>query len=220
MPTIAENIKRIRKEKNLTQKQLGDRCGMADSAIRRYESGRARPKIDTVQKIAYALEVPLDEIYVFEKYDNNVPDDFKKFLSDFARHQSNIAITENMFKLFFEILRFLGFIIEFNGCLELRDLYEYDVEKEGIWIDGQLLKNCSYDICKTCDKRENTYYKISYDKKSIKLECKAFYSLIMNSINSISNSFSDTIHILEQLEPDTIVTQEFLENLKTTPPII
>ncbi len=34
--TIGENIKRIRKEKGLTQKQLGSLCQMADSAIRRY----------------------------------------------------------------------------------------------------------------------------------------------------------------------------------------
>ncbi len=42
--TIGENIKRIRKEKGLTQKQLGSLCQMADSAIRRYELGKARPK--------------------------------------------------------------------------------------------------------------------------------------------------------------------------------
>ena len=34
--SVGENIKRIRKEKGLTQKQLGELCGLADSAIRRY----------------------------------------------------------------------------------------------------------------------------------------------------------------------------------------
>lgn len=58
MPTGAK-IKEIRKQKGLTQKQLGDLCGMADSAIRRYENGNANPKIETLQKIARALEVPL-----------------------------------------------------------------------------------------------------------------------------------------------------------------
>lgn len=52
-------IKEIRKQKGLTQKQLGDLCGMADSAIRRYENGNANPKIETLQKIADALETPL-----------------------------------------------------------------------------------------------------------------------------------------------------------------
>lgn len=57
--TIGENIKRIRKEKGLTQRQLGNLCHMADSAIRRYELGKARPKLETIHKIAKGLDVPV-----------------------------------------------------------------------------------------------------------------------------------------------------------------
>lgn len=57
--TIGENIKRIRKEKGLTQKQLGGLCHMADSAIRRYELGKAHPKLETIHKIARGLDVPV-----------------------------------------------------------------------------------------------------------------------------------------------------------------
>lgn len=60
--TIAENIKRIRKEKGLTQKQLGNLCGMADSAIRRYELGKSNPKIQTLHKIAKGLKVPVQAL--------------------------------------------------------------------------------------------------------------------------------------------------------------
>ena len=55
--SIGENIKRIRKEKGLTQKQLGELCGLADSAIRRYENGGANPKRETLKKIAKALDI-------------------------------------------------------------------------------------------------------------------------------------------------------------------
>ena len=48
--TTGEWIKTFREENGLTQSQLGDLCGMADSAIRRYENGRANPKIETLQK--------------------------------------------------------------------------------------------------------------------------------------------------------------------------
>lgn len=61
MPT-GSKIKEIRIQKGLTQKQLGELCGMADSAIRRYENGNANPKIETLQKIADALEVSMDEL--------------------------------------------------------------------------------------------------------------------------------------------------------------
>ncbi len=62
MPT-GTKIKEIRKQKGLTQKQLGDLCGMADSAIRRYENGNANPKIETLQKIADALEVSIIDLF-------------------------------------------------------------------------------------------------------------------------------------------------------------
>ncbi len=70
---IGENIKRIRTEKKLTQKQLGDLCGMADSAIRRYELGKANPKIETVEKIAKAMNVEIFDLMEvpFESFDNS-----------------------------------------------------------------------------------------------------------------------------------------------------
>ena len=55
--TVAENIKRIRKEKNLTQKQLGEKCGMSESTLRQYEIGYRNPKLETIVRIAAALEI-------------------------------------------------------------------------------------------------------------------------------------------------------------------
>lgn len=60
--TVADNIRRIRKEKNLTQKQLGQRSGIAESTIRRYELGLLNPKFETMQKIADALGVTVYEL--------------------------------------------------------------------------------------------------------------------------------------------------------------
>ena len=54
---IGENIRNIRKEKGLTQKQLGERCGIAEANIRKYELGGANPKLETINKIAKALDV-------------------------------------------------------------------------------------------------------------------------------------------------------------------
>lgn len=54
---IGKRIRAYREERRLTQKQLGDLCGMADSAIRRYESGRGNPTIKTLQRISAALGI-------------------------------------------------------------------------------------------------------------------------------------------------------------------
>ena len=56
--TIGQRIRERRKALGLTQKQLAELCGMADSAIRKYESGRITPKYQTLKKIADALQLP------------------------------------------------------------------------------------------------------------------------------------------------------------------
>lgn len=62
--SIGENIKRIRKEKGLTQKQLGKLCNpqMDEANIRKYENNKQNPKIETIRKIATALNVNLSEL--------------------------------------------------------------------------------------------------------------------------------------------------------------
>lgn len=61
--TIGEQIRELRKERGLTQKELGERSGIAEPTIRRYELGKLNPKFETVQKIAKALGVPTSCVY-------------------------------------------------------------------------------------------------------------------------------------------------------------
>ena len=49
--TIGENIKRIRKERGLTQKELGELLDMTQSAIGQFENDKTSPKTDTIEKI-------------------------------------------------------------------------------------------------------------------------------------------------------------------------
>ena len=55
-------LKEIRESKGLTQKQLGEMCGLAYTAVRNYENGRGNPKMETLEKIAEALNVSTDEL--------------------------------------------------------------------------------------------------------------------------------------------------------------
>lgn len=61
--TIAENIKRIRKAKGITQEQLAKMLGLSIMSIRRYESGAIEPKIKMVKKIADMLSVNFSEFF-------------------------------------------------------------------------------------------------------------------------------------------------------------
>lgn len=59
-------IRKYRTEKGLTQKKLGEMCGIADSNIRKYEAGNQNPKLETLQKIANALEIPVSHLFIGE----------------------------------------------------------------------------------------------------------------------------------------------------------
>ncbi|MFR7846997.1 MAG: helix-turn-helix domain-containing protein [Coprococcus phoceensis] len=49
--TTGELIRYHRKRVGLTQKQLGERAGIAEPTIRRYELGKLKPKYETIEKL-------------------------------------------------------------------------------------------------------------------------------------------------------------------------
>jgi len=61
--TIAKNIRKIRKKKGISQDKLSKLADVAYNTIIKIESGAIQnPTIETVQKIAKALGVSLDEL--------------------------------------------------------------------------------------------------------------------------------------------------------------
>ncbi|MBP5749018.1 MAG: helix-turn-helix transcriptional regulator [Treponema sp.] len=55
--TVIDNIKRIRKEKGITQEQLAEACNTATSYIGLMEIYKNVPKLSTIERIATALGV-------------------------------------------------------------------------------------------------------------------------------------------------------------------
>lgn len=74
---IGEAIKCARKNAGMTQKQLAEKCKMADSAIRKYESGRIVPKIKTIEKIANALGMTTSDFISENDYSESSSDERK-----------------------------------------------------------------------------------------------------------------------------------------------
>lgn len=57
---MGEKPKSLRLEKNLTQKQIADRIGLAISAVSSYESGTRYPTYETLIKFARIFHVSTD----------------------------------------------------------------------------------------------------------------------------------------------------------------
>lgn len=78
--SVGENIKIYRKEKGLTQKQLGSSAELSANSIRRYELGQRQPNIEILNKISVALNISISELLGVEKIgtsDTYVSDDGK-----------------------------------------------------------------------------------------------------------------------------------------------
>jgi transcriptional regulator with XRE-family HTH domain len=64
METIGEYLVRVMRQKNLTAKELANRCGLTDSYIGRVcKAPSANLTVDTITKLAQALEVNAHEIF-------------------------------------------------------------------------------------------------------------------------------------------------------------
>ena len=59
---IGENIKKIRKERKLTQKQLAISLNVSQQLVSRLEKGYENPSIITLKKIAAALNIQIDNL--------------------------------------------------------------------------------------------------------------------------------------------------------------
>lgn len=57
-----ENLKEARLKSGLSQKDLSENVGVAKSTYSLYESGKREPNVDTIKKIASALNVSADTL--------------------------------------------------------------------------------------------------------------------------------------------------------------
>ncbi len=69
--TIGKKILELRRQKELTQKQLSDMCGFSQSALNLWENGKRQPKIAQLKKIAEIFDIAL---YILIDDDCEIPD--------------------------------------------------------------------------------------------------------------------------------------------------
>jgi len=89
--TIAENLKKARKNMGLTQEQVSLKTGIPVATLKKYEGGKQPPPGDRIGALAKALAVSADDIIldeserkvseelraIFQRLDQ-LPDDMKK----------------------------------------------------------------------------------------------------------------------------------------------
>jgi len=66
---IAERLKALREQKNMSQGDIEKRTGLLRCYISRVENGHTVPAIETLEKMARAMEVPIYALF----YDGEEP---------------------------------------------------------------------------------------------------------------------------------------------------
>lgn len=70
--SLAERLKFLRESRKLTQAELGNKANLTQATIANLEGGRKDPSVQTLEKLADALDVHIatlfgsDEVYVFD----------------------------------------------------------------------------------------------------------------------------------------------------------
>ena len=60
---FSENLKTLRKEKGMTQKDLADKMNVTDKAVSKWERGISRPDIDSIPRLAECLSMSTEELF-------------------------------------------------------------------------------------------------------------------------------------------------------------
>lgn len=104
-----ENLRKIRKEKRLSQQELADKLDIAQSTVGMWESGKRTPKLDEINRLAKILNVTInrlvgkeerqveiikDELFVDgKKVDDLDASDIKKILKEIEHIKNQKALS-------------------------------------------------------------------------------------------------------------------------------
>lgn len=144
--SIAENIKYLRKQNNLTQKQLAEKSGLAIITIQQYEAGKFEPKNDSLHKLRKALNCNINEILdkpydldegIVIKVENldELPQKYKE-LTGKSLNSRNIK-TNDCFECFLCYLESLGYKLSIYNIDEMNLLHITPESEDDFYIGIQ-----------------------------------------------------------------------------------
>lgn len=76
--SLGEKIRRLREKQNLTQQQLADKVGVSLSLIGQIETDRAKPALDTLEKIAIVFGVSIVYFLLSDSEDQHIRDGIER----------------------------------------------------------------------------------------------------------------------------------------------
>ena len=90
---LAENIKKFRKERRLTQEQLAEVLGVTTGAVHKWESGLSVPDLSLIVEMADFFGISVDVLLGYKMKDNTIESTIAR-MGDMCRNTDREAMTE------------------------------------------------------------------------------------------------------------------------------
>lgn len=131
---MAEKIKEARTEKGLTQKELAQRVGVSESAIRNYELMSARPKEKHLTAIANALDIRVEALKLYDIGYQTVAINALFQLADVYGLEPGKCASYTYLSPTSDFMRGMldKWTYQYEGCIGKK----ISIEDYGIWLDG------------------------------------------------------------------------------------
>ncbi len=139
---IAEKIFNFRKENNLTQAEMGERIGVSDKIISKWENKESLPAAELLPAIADCLGVTIDALF----------DRQEKYEGDICKNASNYFRTVSSDKAFDELQELISYSVE---------AIAYKHSEERGWYKPEILAEIDREwkeLIKNKDPRPQMYY--------------------------------------------------------------
>ena len=170
---IGENLKRLRREKDLTQEELATHLGISFQAISKWERGESYPDITILPALSNYFKISIDELVGMEEIKR--AEEYEKINKKWLENRNANKHKENV-KLMKDALKFFPndalLLVQLSSSLERLDGTDTEKTqylKESISIQEQILRGedsevrnaTLYNIC-------FAYWKIGEHEKAIK----------------------------------------------------
>jgi len=201
---FANTIYRIRQERKLTQKDLGEIIGVSDRTISKWENGTTVPDLCQIRNICRKLEISPSLLIKSEKI-------FKDGMTDFKRKVGKILnyLLHNIFLIGFIIvfiLLLLYFINNFNAV----KIYNLKFDSENITFEnGYFFKTKVTNILVINDIKIN---KIKYEPTEVEVELYTYVNgdkKVLYNSNTLNN-----IYLEENKSGTDLLSRDTIESLK------
>ena len=90
---LAENIRRFRKERSLTQEQLSEVLGVTAGAVYKWEAGLSIPELNLIMEMADFFDISVDVLLGYEMKDNSLEATVKR-LQEYRRRKDREGLQE------------------------------------------------------------------------------------------------------------------------------